>query len=142
PGYAWFFENSNSKYQKVGRKKPNPWGLYDMHGNVAEWCLDQYDPNFYLQQKDKLSVDPWNKAAQPYPHVVRGGSWDNDPPQLRSAARAKSDKKWKNDPSVPPTLWYMDEARFVGFRVVRPLKVPTVEEMYHYWNSGVANESR
>lgn len=138
--HAWFFENSNSKYQKVGRKKPNPWGLYDMHGNVAEWCLDQYDPNFYLQQKDKLSVNPWNKATQPYPHVVRGGSWDDDPDQLRSAARRKSDKSWKTDPQLPPTFWYMDQAQFVGFRVVRPLKVPTAEEMYYYWNSGVENE--
>ncbi len=140
PGYAWFYENSYSKYQKVGRKKPNPWGLYDMHGNVAEWCLDQYDPTFYLQQADAPSVNPWNKATQPYPHVVRGGSWNDDPEQLRSAARAKSDKSWKTDPTLPPTFWYMDQAQIVGFRMVRPLKVPTADEMYHYWNSGVENE--
>lgn len=140
PDYAWFYENSHSKYQKVGRKKPNPWGLYDMHGNVAEWCLDQYDPNFYLQHNDKLSVNPWNKATQPYPHVVRGGHWWDDPDRLRSAAREKSDKKWKTDPMLPPTLWYMDKSDAVGFRVVRPLKVPSADEMYHYWNSGVENE--
>jgi formylglycine-generating enzyme required for sulfatase activity len=138
--YAWFYDNSYSKYQRVGKKKPNPWGLYDMHGNVAEWCLDQYDADFYLQQKDSLSVNPWNKAGRPYPHVIRGGSWDDDPEQLRSAARGKSDKSWKTDPSLPPTIWYMERAQFVGFRVVRPLKVPTAEEMYHYWNSGVENE--
>jgi formylglycine-generating enzyme required for sulfatase activity len=140
PDYGWFFENSNSKYQKVGRRKPNPWGLYDMHGNVAEWCLDQYDPNFYGLQKDELSVNPWNKATRPYPHVVRGGSWDDDPEQLRSAARGKSDKSWKTDPTIPPSFWYADQSRFVGFRVVRPLKVPTAEEMHQYWNSGVENE--
>ena len=138
--YGWFFENSHSKYQRVGRKKPNSWGLYDMHGNVAEWCLDQYDPNFYGQQKEELSVNPWNKATQPYPHVVRGGSWDDDPDRLRSAAREKSDKSWKSDPQLPPTFWYMDQASFVGFRVVRPLKVPSAAEMFHYWNSGVENE--
>jgi formylglycine-generating enzyme required for sulfatase activity len=138
--YAWFYENSTSKYQRVGRKKPNPWGLYDMHGNVAEWCLDQYDPNFYGQQTDELLINPWNKATQPYPHVVRGGSWDDDREQLRSATREKSDKSWKTDPTLPPSFWYMDQAKTVGFRVVRPLKVPTADEMYHYWNSGVEND--
>jgi formylglycine-generating enzyme required for sulfatase activity len=139
--YSWFYENSRSKYQKVGKKKPNPWGLYDMHGNVAEWCLDQYDLSFYGQHNDKLAVDPWNRATQPYPHVVRGGSWDDDPDQLRCAYRGKSDKSWKRDPGMPPSFWYADEAIFVGFRVVRPLKVPSPEEMHRFWNSGVENDN-
>src|SRR5438093_2015939 len=91
--FAWFDKNSDFKYHKVGSRKPNPWGLYDMHGNVAEWCLDQYDPDFYLQGKDKVSENPWNKATKPYPHVVRGGAWDDTygtADQLRSTARQKS----------------------------------------------------
>ena len=149
PQYAWFDDNSAGKYHQGGKKRPNQWGLYDMHGNVTEWCLDQYDPKFYLQGKDKLSENPWNKATKPYPHVIRGGAWmdiltavwqaDKFSPeaQLRSAARFGSKREWKTDPTLPPTLWYLDQATFVGFRVVRPVKIPSAEEMDAYWNSGV-----
>ncbi|MBA4150174.1 MAG: SUMF1/EgtB/PvdO family nonheme iron enzyme [Verrucomicrobia bacterium] len=136
--YAWHGDNSEFKYQKVGRKKPNPWGLHDMHGNVAEWCLDQYDANFYAQGKDTVSVNPWNKATEPYPHVARGGSWEDDAHKLRSATRRASDPSWKQqDPQLPKSMWYHTDAQFLGIRVVRPLKVPTPEEMHKYWNSGV-----
>src|SRR6266496_5549776 len=56
--YGWFEKNSDFKYQKVGKKKPNPWGLYDMHGNVAEWCLDQFEPN-YQKFTSAVTQDPW-----------------------------------------------------------------------------------
>ncbi len=140
--YAWFFDNSNSKYQKVGKKKPNAWGLYDMHGNVTEWVLDQYAPDYYATLKAAGdAANPWNKATQPYPHSVRGGSWDDDAPALRSAARRGSDRQWKmTDPQLPKGKWYFTDAPFVGFRVVRPLQVPSPEEMTKYWISGVEKE--
>jgi formylglycine-generating enzyme required for sulfatase activity len=139
--YGWFFDNSNSKTQKVGKKKPNPWGLYDMHGNVLEWVLDQYDPEFYKTLSAGTASNPWNKATQPYPHSARGGSWDDDAPALRSAARRGSDRTWKmTDPQLPKGKWYVTDAWFIGFRVVRPLAVPPAEEMTKYWISGVEKD--
>jgi formylglycine-generating enzyme required for sulfatase activity len=142
PEYAWYEQNSDFKYQKVGRKKPNPWGLYDMYGNVTEWVLDQYDPNYYQQCASQgEAVDPWDKATKPYPHAVRGGSWDDDPPMCRSAARRGSDRTWKmQDPQLPKSVWYFSDAQWVGFRIVRPLKVPTPEQMQKYWTSGVERD--
>jgi len=135
--YAWFDRNSDFKYQKVGRKKPNPWGLYDMHGNVAEWTLDGYDPRAYENLSDGV-VEPFVRGIRPYPHSVRGGSWRDAPPQLRSASRQFSEAKWKEkDPSLPRSAWHMVDADFVGFRIVRPLRVPPADEMHRAWNNGV-----
>ena len=140
--YGWYFDNSNSKYQKVGKKKPNPWGLYDMHGNVLEWVLDGYDANFYATCAAQGEVtSPWNRATQPYPHSARGGSWDDDPQQLRSAARRGSERAWKaTDPQLPKSIWYLSDSQFIGFRIVRPLAVPSAEEMTRCWISGVEKD--
>ncbi len=161
--YGWFADNcDDGKYRKVGQKKPNPWGLYDMHGNVAEWCLDRYQADYYKLARDTV-INPWNKGAQPanpadapgdvpavswnktakpYPHVVRGGGFDGEAALSRSAARRFSDKTWKiQDPQLPKSIWYLTDAQFLGFRIVRPLKVPSAAEMFEYWNNGVANES-
>ena len=137
--YAWYEKNSDFKYQKVGRKKPNPWGLFDMHGNVAEWCLDQYEEGY--KPPTGVAMDPWLRATRPYPHVVRGGAWRDLPEDVRSATRLASDKSWKQqDPQLPKSIWYHTDAQFLGLRVVRPLKVPSAEEMYSFWNSGVEKE--
>jgi len=142
PEYAWFEQNSDFKYQKVGKKKPNPWGLYDVYGNVVEWCLDQYDPEFYKQCAANSTVlDPWNKATKPYPHAVRGGSWDDEAVRLRSAARRGSERTWKmTDPQLPKSVWYLSDAQWVGFRIVRPLKAPSAEQMQKYWTSGTERD--
>lgn len=140
--YAWYEQNSDFKYQKVGKKKPNPWGLYDIYGNVVEWVLDQYDPDYYKQCASAgVSVEPWNKATKPYPHSVRGGSWDDEASMCRSAARRGSDRSWKmTDPQLPKSIWYLSDAQWVGFRIVRPLKVPTAEQMQKYWTSGTERD--
>ena len=132
--YAWYYDNSNEKYQKVGKKKPNPWGLYDMHGNVAEWVLDRYDPEFYsvvaaLEKKEGVPTNPICIPDTEYPRVVRGGSWDDDAELLRDASRVASSDEWKQqDPQLPQSAWYLTDAQGVGFRVIRPLTVPGPEE--------------
>ena len=127
--YGWYFENSEDKYHKVGQKKPNPWGLYDMHGNVCEWVIDQYVPDFYKQFAGKVTKNPFAAPKTEFPRTVRGGSWDSDAGKCRSASRMGSNKDWKmQDPQIPQSIWYLTDADFVGFRVVRPLRVPTVEE--------------
>ncbi len=138
--YAWWTGNSEFQYQKVGQKKPNPWGLFDMHGNVAELCLGQYAPAAYAAMKEG-AVNPWTIITTRYPTVVRGGSWYDDPDKLRSAARLGSDAAWKMiDPQLPKSQWYFTNAPWLGFRVIRPLKTPSVEDMHRFWNMDGASE--
>ena len=128
--YGWFQDNSDFQYQPVGQKKPNPWGLFDMHGNVAEWTLDGYDPGFYATFGDKTADNPLKVpvATEEYDRVARGGSWDQPAEELRSAARLVSNSDWKQqDPQRPQSIWYLTDALHVGFRVVRPVVVPSEE---------------
>ncbi|MEN9284724.1 MAG: hypothetical protein RLZZ179_2217 [Verrucomicrobiota bacterium] len=138
--YAWYYENSDGKTQQVGQKKPNPWGLYDISGNVVEWTLDQYDEKFY-GSLNGASENPFNRPRKLYPRVARGGSWDDNPEDLRVAVRRASGEAWKQqDPQLPKSIWYHTNAQFLGFRIVRPLKVPSPADMHMYWNLGTVNE--
>lgn len=129
--YAWFDDNSDANYQPVGTKKPNPWGLHDMHGNVSEWVLDQYTPYKSIQETENPLVVP----STLYPRVVRGGGWDDLPDALRSAARRASSEEWKEqDPQEPQSIWYHTDALSVGFRVVRPLGVPDEQQRKAKWD--------
>lgn len=132
--YAWYKNNSEESYHKVGLKKPNPWGLFDMHGNVSEWTLDMHDVRAYQKYSGIIVKNPYEKPTKLYPRVVRGGSWMNSNFKLRSASRQASSKQWKKqDPQIPRSEWWHTDAQFVGFRVIRPFVTPPVEEQLPYW---------
>jgi len=81
--HAWFKGNAAKTTHPVGRKRPNPWGLHDMHGNVAEWCHDRYSETYYA---DSPPADP-RGPAQGAECVLRGGSWRSRAEACRCAAR-------------------------------------------------------
>lgn len=133
--FGWSVENSEERYHPVGKKKPNAWGLYDMHGNVAEWVLDQYDSGTYAAYSGNKVLNPLVIPTKEWGRVVRGGSWQDDPALLRSAARGRSIPDWKKqDPQIPKSIWYLTDAQGIGFRIVRPLVEPTVEERAAKWD--------
>jgi formylglycine-generating enzyme required for sulfatase activity len=85
--YAWYVENSGNKTHPVGQKQPNRWGLYDMHGNVWEWCRDWYGDSYYAElQKQGTAVNPQgpNKGST---RVLRGGSWFSGSVSARAVFR-------------------------------------------------------
>ena len=129
---AWFADTSDETTHAVGEKEPNGWGLHDMHGNVAEWVLDELVPGGYGRQAGLPQPVPAAAAAvwpeHLSPRVVRGGAYYDEPARCRSAARRGSeDLPWKDvDPNLPKSPWWYTEepALGVGMRVVRPLAAP------------------
>jgi len=126
--FAWYQQNSpteafpRGKTHEVGLKKPNAWGLHDMLGNVAEWCIDEYDADFYDSLPwDKTPLGPVNLPGKNrYPHVARGGSFRSQPVECLSAARMHSESAWnRSDPEDPPSIWWLVPGKWVGFRIVR-----------------------
>jgi formylglycine-generating enzyme required for sulfatase activity len=84
--YVWWPGNSGTKTHPAGEKKPNAWGLYDMHGNVWEWCADGYDAKYYERSPKDDPPGPTSEASR----VLRGGSWNYWPYSTRSASRGGS----------------------------------------------------
>jgi hypothetical protein len=109
---AWLYENSSERTHAVGELKENPFGLYDVHGNVWEWVQDAWDPTFYGQLQGQLAVDPVKPSIAGAPHVTRGGCWSSSISSSRSASRC------------PETAAY--SGTLIGFRV--SLAVEAVRE--------------
>jgi formylglycine-generating enzyme required for sulfatase activity len=101
--YAWYYKNSGSETHPVGLKKPNAWGLYDMHGNVWEWCQDMWYENYKGSPSDGKA---WEDESSFY-RVFRGGALDINARDCRSASRNRG----------VPTF----RSNFLGFRLLRKL---------------------
>lgn len=141
--HGWYFDNSEldsgeAGYRMVGLKKPNPWGLYDMHGNVSEWVIDAYAEDWYANFEGRKVgwQDAINWPKERYPCVMRGGSWDKDAEDCRSASRFASNRNMNvADPQLPQSPWWVTNNFDVGFRIIRPVKEPSEEEKLRYWES-------
>ncbi len=114
--YGWFAENADVKTHPVGQKKPNRWGLYDLYGNVSEWCEDVYSPAYY---KESPAADPIGPASpgKDVKRVLRGGSWKASADQCRASSR-QAERTGDTD-----ACFYTD---YCGFRCVRRV---TAEEL-------------
>ena len=131
--HAWYYDNAEDGYQKIGLLEANPWGLYDMHGNVSEWCLDGY-----TEDLDDFE-EPFTIPTEQYNRVVRGGSWYDLAGSLRCASRSNEDgtapscREWKaQDPQIPLSIWWLTDAIYIGMRVVRPLETPDEDDAILY----------
>ncbi|MBN1593623.1 MAG: SUMF1/EgtB/PvdO family nonheme iron enzyme [Candidatus Coatesbacteria bacterium] len=100
---AWYEGNSEGKTYSVSQKEANQWDLYDIHGNVAEWCWDWYDQNYY-DESPNPDTDPAGPETGEH-RIVRGGCYDDEADSCRSAYRGHNS---------PGTM-----SASIGFRVVR-----------------------
>ena len=137
--HAWFMDNAEEMTHKVGLKKPSPWGLYDIYGNVAEWTLDEYTEGGYGKlsgKKKAIAAIQW--PTKLFPRTMRGGSWDDDGAGCRSAARRGShdDDYRGTDPNFPKSPWWFTDGHgiAVGMRIMRPLSAPPKELHAKYWD--------
>ena len=141
PKYGWFEKNSDFERHRVGQLKPNPWGLYDIYGNVAEWTLDQHENQTYQQLHKKMAVtmiDAINWPQDQYGRISKGGSWELPAEKCRNASRLIEDPKWKDeDPEFLKSPWWYTTypGTGVGIRIVRPLSEPSIRiEKEKFWD--------
>ena len=133
---AWLEADGAGVVHPVGVKAANPWGLHDMHGNVAEWVMDGYAAEAYGERAAEGPVSaPFEGSAVRGRGVVRGGAFDDLPAEARCAARYPESAAWKRrDPQIPKSRWWNTDSPHVGFRLVAPAGERSLEEIRAYWD--------
>ncbi|MCP5518477.1 MAG: SUMF1/EgtB/PvdO family nonheme iron enzyme [Verrucomicrobiales bacterium] len=119
--YAWFADNAGQQTHVVGMKKPNSWGLFDLYGNVSEWCEDVYDPAYYGASPAEDPVGPPN-TGQDVRRVMRGGSWQASADMCRASYR-RGERTGDSD-----ACFYTD---YCGFRCVRRATAAELDALPH-----------
>jgi len=109
--YDWYGRIGKNATRTVGTKLPNAFGLYNMHGNVGEWCQDFYDPNFYQTPRSNDPTGPAKRLSPKSRRVIRGGDWWTTAVRCRSTFRGYGDQVTRSDD--------------LGFRLMRSLQVPS-----------------
>lgn len=140
--HVWHEDNAEFVTQSVGTKEPNPWGVYDMHGNASEWVLDAFEAEPLNDPDGPGGEPPVRWPTKLYPRTLCGGSAYLPADEATSASRRGSDDKvWREyDPHVPKSPWWFayDDAQDVGFRIVRPYLKSDKATFSKYWDADVA----
>lgn len=148
-GRAWLETESGGIPHGVGSLTANAWGLYDMHGNAAEWVMDGYQADAYLRPDaggptgtngatgaNGTVVEPLAGDATRGRGVVRGGAFDDPAAEARCAARYPEAAAWKRrDPQIPKSRWWNTDSPHVGFRLVSPAQDHTMDEIRQYFDA-------
>ena len=135
--YAWGASNSDGVQHPVGQKLPNAWGLFDMHGNVAEWVMDTYADDAYSElPSNEVAVDPLAGHPPRGRGIVRGAGFDDPFSRMRCAERLPELAAWKRrDPQVPKSSWWNTDSPHVGFRLASPAQDFSLQEIRAYWDA-------
>ncbi len=117
--YSWFEDNAEKRTHPVGQKKPNHWGLYDMYGNVSEWCEDVYDATYYQRSPVEDPHGPPNPEHD-VKRVLRGGNWKASADMCRASYR-QGQRTGNTD-----ACFYTD---YCGFRCVRRISPEELSQL-------------
>jgi formylglycine-generating enzyme required for sulfatase activity len=124
--YAWFSEDAEQQTHVVGQKKPNGFGIYDLYGNVSEWCEDVYSPTYYKESPFSDPLGP-PSPGKDVKRVIRGGSWRSSPEQCRVTTR-QGERTGNTDACF--------STDFCGFRCVRRITPGQLETLKKTQSSG------